>query len=453
MANSENEKLLKEIRDNLTYGLRAWGDIREEAKTDMRYVSGDPWDPKEKKARKDAMRPALVLDELNQYINQVVNDLRSKKTGIKVVPTASSIPGENPELAGVEKLAEFRGDLIRQIEYKSSAQQAYITSFENAVQRSYGWHRVKKRYVTEKSFEQELEIRRIPNPDTILPDPAFKEADASDMKWCFAMDYVPRKEFKQSWPNAKIQDFSDQHGSIRFFFVHKGDYSLPHLNNIQPAVLLQNLRLSSLSGSYNGLVVTETGNIHRENFRQVGVAYSFMLSRGFYQVGRYKLGRTFAGELSPNPDSYKIRIISFILYLLFQFLLVGSLNGPGVNLPAIPAVLAFPEAFKEPAIRASGISKGNPDNFGVLVGQGAFCYLPNVLGDGAGFIENQNKPLPLVVQSCERLGIPLRPGNAVTPPSPLFWSIVSDGLSFYFPPVFIQGKADPLADLRPSFCF
>ena len=223
MAAKENETLLKEIRDNLTYGLRAWGDVREEAKTDMRYVSGDPWDPKEKKARKDAMRPALVLDELNQYINQVVNDLRSKKTGIKVVPTASSIPGENPELSGVEELAEFRGDLIRQIEYKSSAQQAYITSFENAVQRSYGWHRVNKRYVTEKSFEQELEIRRIPNPDTILPDPAFKEADASDMKWCFAMDYVSKKEFKQRWPNAKIQDFSDQHAEMAPEWIRETD--------------------------------------------------------------------------------------------------------------------------------------------------------------------------------------------------------------------------------------
>ncbi|KKM64722.1 hypothetical protein LCGC14_1498550, partial [marine sediment metagenome] len=221
---AENEKLLKEIRDNLSYGLREWREIREEAKTDMRHVSGDPWDPKEKKQR-EGVRPALVLDELSQYINQVVNDLRSKKIGIKVTPTESSPSSlkQSPDPSAVEKMAEFRADLIRQIEYKSNAQQAYTNSFENAVQRSYGWHRVNKRYLSEKGFEQELEIRRIPNPDTVLPDPAFKEADASDMKWCFAMDSIKKKKFKSRWPKATVHDFTSEHMELAPEWVREDD--------------------------------------------------------------------------------------------------------------------------------------------------------------------------------------------------------------------------------------
>jgi Phage P22-like portal protein len=201
----KHEELLKEIRERFQACTEAWSEIRSEAQKDMRFISGDPWDPAERKAREDAKRPCLALDELNQYTNQLINNLRQNKRGIKVNPVGAG---------ATDKTAELRENIIRGIEYKSKAQAAYITAYENAVQRSYGYFRINADYVSETSFDQEICIKRIPNPDTVWPDPDGKEADGSDWDYCFVTDVIPRKEFKRKYPKATIQDFQPNEISV-----------------------------------------------------------------------------------------------------------------------------------------------------------------------------------------------------------------------------------------------
>jgi hypothetical protein len=170
-----DEALLEEIRDRFTYGTNEWRSIRDEAEKDMRYIAGDCWEEEERRAREDAGRPCLSLDELGQYVNQAVNDVRQHKRGVKVTPQGSGAK---------DKDAELRQSLYRQVEYRSNAQtEAYITMFENTVQRSYGFLRVKPRYVSDRSFDQELIIEPLPNPDLVTPDPDFVRTDGSDWRW------------------------------------------------------------------------------------------------------------------------------------------------------------------------------------------------------------------------------------------------------------------------------
>lgn len=197
-----DDPLILEIRERFQYCVDSWRDIRAEAVKDMKYVAGDPWEPKERKAREDAGRPCISADELNQYVNQLVNDARQNKRSIKVIPTGAGAD---------DKSAELRAGIIRQIEYKSNAQSAYLTAFENAASRSYGFFRITTRYVDETSFDQELCIRRIPNPDCIYIDPDCKEADCSDMKYCFVVEPMKKKEFKRQYPKAKVVDFTSEH--------------------------------------------------------------------------------------------------------------------------------------------------------------------------------------------------------------------------------------------------
>ena len=194
-----DEKLLKELRDRLDYCVQAWKSIREEAAIDTRYASGDPWEPAEKAEREANGRPAVVFDELNQHINQLVNDVRVNKRAVRVIPKGDG---------ATDELARVRAEKIRAIEYKSNAQSAYATAFEHACSRSYGWIRLSTRYLAEDSFEQEPCIKRVPNPDNVLMDPDFKEADASDMKYLFYFDFIPKEEFKRRWPNAECKDFT-----------------------------------------------------------------------------------------------------------------------------------------------------------------------------------------------------------------------------------------------------
>jgi hypothetical protein len=201
----EDEEILIEVRDRFAYCEDQWQYIRQEAQTDMEYVSGNGWPEKEKKKRQDASRPCLSFDELGQYINQLINDVRQNKRAIRVVPRGN---GAN------DKTAELRGNLIREIEYKSNAQTAYATAFESLCQRSYGYWKIVTCYCSEKGFDQEIRIKRIPNPDAVYFDPDCKEIDCSDAKYCYLLDQVPRKEFKKRWPDADTHDFNDEQQSL-----------------------------------------------------------------------------------------------------------------------------------------------------------------------------------------------------------------------------------------------
>lgn len=195
---NENETLLQEIRDNFAADRLAFNSIQEEGRKDVRYISGDPWDDAEKRERKDSGRPLIALDELNQYVNQLINNVRESKRGISVVPRGS---GANDELARV------RQGIFREIEYKSKAQSAYVTAFEGCSQRGYGWFRLGAKYISDSSFDQELQIRRIPNPDTVLPDSACKELDCSDAEHFSVTDIISQKKFKRDYPTAKVVSF------------------------------------------------------------------------------------------------------------------------------------------------------------------------------------------------------------------------------------------------------
>lgn len=194
----DDQELLLEIRNRFKYATDAWKNIREEAQIDMRYVIGDPWDPADKQIRKSAGRPALALDQLSQYCNQAINNLRQNKRGIAIHPIGN---GAN------DKSAEFLQDLIRGIEYESNAQQtAYIPAFENAFQRSYGFWRIGRDYVG-KDFLQKATIKGIPNPDSVVYDPDVMNADWSDANYVFVTEPVTKEEFKRRWPKAVIHDF------------------------------------------------------------------------------------------------------------------------------------------------------------------------------------------------------------------------------------------------------
>jgi hypothetical protein len=194
----KDEDLLQEIRDKFTYATQAWQKIREEAAKDMRYVSGKPWDAKEEKARADAGRPCLALDELGQYTNQTVNDFRQNPRSIKVTPLG---------VGSDDKSAELRANKIRDIERRSNAQAAYTTAADNMVNRSYGFFRIGTEYAGDESFDQEIKIKRIPNADSVLLDPDAKDICYRDGDWAFVVDKIKIDDFERKYPNAEVKNF------------------------------------------------------------------------------------------------------------------------------------------------------------------------------------------------------------------------------------------------------
>jgi hypothetical protein len=197
---SEDDDLLEEIRENYEIAHEAFEPTMSEGDKDIQFILNDGWPEAEKALRRKAgsERPMVSCDQLNQYTNLVINEVRQHPRQIKISPAG---------YGATAKLAEIRENRLRAIQYRSDAQAAYLTAMENACQRSYAYARVTLRYVSETSTDQEIRIQRIANPNSVLFDPACQEIDCSDAEFCFVLETFSRKAFKRKWPNAKRTDF------------------------------------------------------------------------------------------------------------------------------------------------------------------------------------------------------------------------------------------------------
>lgn len=199
IAEGGDEDLLREIREDYTYFRDFWKDNHEEMKIDLRFIAGDPWDPKDRAAREENDRPVLCPDELSQYQNATINNLRQNKRAIKVSPKGAG---------ATDKDAERRSAIIRGIEYKSNAQGAYTNAFENQINCGMGFFRVTTKVVDKNTDDQEPRIKGIENPLSVLLDPNSKEPDFSDMKRCFVMDIMRQRDFAKQYPKAQKRSFT-----------------------------------------------------------------------------------------------------------------------------------------------------------------------------------------------------------------------------------------------------
>jgi hypothetical protein len=194
-----DDALLKEIRDDFAYFKSYWRENYEEAKTDLQFVAGDPWDGDARQQREKNGRPVISPDEFSQYLNATINNLRQNPIGIKIEPK-----GDGAD----DKTAEMRQALIRNIENDSIAQAAYTNAYSNAINCGFGFFRVTTKRVKKGSDDVEPRIKIINNPLSVLMDPNAKEADFSDMKRCFVLDVMRKSDFKRQYPKAEHLDFS-----------------------------------------------------------------------------------------------------------------------------------------------------------------------------------------------------------------------------------------------------
>ncbi len=147
-------------------------------------------------------RPCLTVDKVNQYKNQIVNNIRMNSPSIKVRPVDDN--------ADVEVAEVYQG-IIRHIESQSKADLAYDWASEGSVDSGVGFFRIVTEYVG-GSFQQEIKINKVPNRFSVYRDPDSYEIDGSDQKECLITEMVTRKAFKKMYPNADQCDWASSTG-------------------------------------------------------------------------------------------------------------------------------------------------------------------------------------------------------------------------------------------------
>lgn len=215
IVSEADEKLLKQIRDDYRFCLDYWRKNREESAIDMDYAAGSGWTADDIADREN--RPCLWPDELSQYVKQANNNMRQNKSEIQVKPKGQGATDED---------ALRRENIIRAIQYSSSAQAAYTTAFESAAWCAFGAFRVIQEEVPSPSGKQKYQqprIKRIPNAMTVLFDPQAKESDFSDQEICFVTDSIRKKSFARKYPNAEKTSFSNEDSQIAPDWFHAED--------------------------------------------------------------------------------------------------------------------------------------------------------------------------------------------------------------------------------------
>jgi hypothetical protein len=180
-----------------------WAENYREANIDLKMAAGDPaahwgegWDESFQMLKGE---PYPVVNELPQYIHQVTNDIRQNTPSIKVIP----------EQDGDVQTAEVFGDILRGIEYKSCADEAYDTAAEYMVTCGIGFAMVDHDYCDDDSDLQELQIKTVPDPLSVLFDPASVECDGRDACGAIVLEPINKKDFERLYKGKTFVSFTD----------------------------------------------------------------------------------------------------------------------------------------------------------------------------------------------------------------------------------------------------
>ena len=192
---AKKDDILKEAKERFKLCQEAEADNRQNYEDDVKFARlGEQWPDAVKKQREQEGRPCLTINRMPAFLRQVINDARINTPSIKCHPVDSSDDKETSEVLN---------GLIRNIEVTSNADVAYDTALECAVTGGFGYFRIDVDYSSDDVFEKDIKIERIVNPMTVYGDPASEAADASDWRYGFITEMIPRAEFERRWKKAE----------------------------------------------------------------------------------------------------------------------------------------------------------------------------------------------------------------------------------------------------------
>ena len=210
---TEKDQILAEARCRITRGIGFWQENFDQSELDRTFLAGKQWPDEIQQERENDRRPMLTINRLPQFTNRVNNDMMQNPTAIKVRPVEAnkkSIEQEFKSYAGTKDYsqADVLSALIKNIEYDCDAQSHYERVSNQMVEGAIGWLRVYTKYATEDVFEVNMVIDSVLNPTSAMIDHLARKPDFSDAMWGVVYEKMPRIEFEERYPDAKVGDLS-----------------------------------------------------------------------------------------------------------------------------------------------------------------------------------------------------------------------------------------------------
>lgn len=198
---TKEEALLKDVRDRLKIAMDAESDNRALSLEDARFENGEQWTDADKEEREREGRPCLTINKTAGTVKLVVGENRQNNTGIKVRP----VDGEQDI-----QIAEVMTGMIRNIENVSDAETAYDNGFECAVRGGIGYWRITTDYAGDDTFDQDIKIERVVNPQSVYYDSSVVKQDKTDAGWCIITETMDLKKYKETYPKSTATSSIDE---------------------------------------------------------------------------------------------------------------------------------------------------------------------------------------------------------------------------------------------------
>ena len=198
-APTEEDEILKEAQERFQR-CESWeSHARRLGEEDLKFYNGDSdnlfqWPDRIANTREIDAKPVLTINKVRQHCLMIENDAKQNKPGISIHPTSDQASYE---------AAQVLEDVIRHIERASHATNAYGKATEDQVRGGYGVLRVVTDYVGPDTFDQELYIRSVRDPNSVYFDPDAAEPDKSDSRFVFVFDDMAKDKFEADYPQHK----------------------------------------------------------------------------------------------------------------------------------------------------------------------------------------------------------------------------------------------------------
>lgn len=175
------------------------GSEDERSRDDIKFANGDPrnswqWPDKILEDRDDQHLPCLTINNTRVHNDLIINQMSKNRYGIKVRPVAGKAS---------YKSAEMMQTLIRRTENISRASSQYRRVTEQQVDGGIGYILIDTKYVSERSFNQDIYLSAARDPTAVYLDPWIKEPDGSDAGFGFVFERMPRQVFNLKYPRYK----------------------------------------------------------------------------------------------------------------------------------------------------------------------------------------------------------------------------------------------------------
>jgi hypothetical protein len=163
---------------------------------DYKFANADThnkyqWDNDLVISRELENKPCLTINKTQQHNLMIINDAKQNKPGIRIRPV-----GDEATFEG----AQIFQELVYHIEYISSAENVYDDATKWQVDAGIGYWRVCTDYISDRSFDQEIYIKRVRDPRCVYLDNNINEVDGSDAAKAIIIEDMDKELFKKKHP-------------------------------------------------------------------------------------------------------------------------------------------------------------------------------------------------------------------------------------------------------------